>query len=137
MKGENNMEWKYVSPLKDPMSVEAFEADYSVELPRELKSIVREYNGGWPQKRNFTMENGEEGSVKRFLSFNTEDKESVWTFNSRESARHGYTVFAIDSFGNYIALRDLDKKVIFVDNDIDEVTVIASDFNTFLKCLGE
>ena len=51
------MEWKYVKPLKDNSIIEDLEKTYSIEIPKFLKEVVLQNNGGGPNKTEGSTQN--------------------------------------------------------------------------------
>ena len=45
------MKWKYVEKLKDKNSINKIEEKYKVKLPRLLKQLIIQYNGGKTTKK--------------------------------------------------------------------------------------
>lgn len=128
--------WSFVEPLRNEMSVEEFEADYDVVFPEAYKELVLQYNNGYPSRDSFTLPTGEICHLNHLYSFNREDTDNMWDFNSAENIEAGFIAFADDSFGNQIGFRVKDNAIVFVDYDVDEVTEIAVDFLAFLSQLG-
>ena len=54
------MDWKYVKPLKDNSIIEDLEKTYSIEIPKFLKEVVLQNNGGRPNKPLFNTQNSKE-----------------------------------------------------------------------------
>ena len=127
--------WSFVEPLRDEMSVEEFEADYGVVFPEEYKELVHQYNNGYPSHDAFALPSGENCRLNHLYSFNREDTDNMWDYNSAENIEAGFVAFADDSFGNQIGFRIKDNAIVFADYDANEITVIASDFLTFLSQL--
>lgn len=129
--------WSYVEPLHDDLSVGEFEADYGFLLPEEYKSLVYLYNSGYPSCNSFLLPTGEWCQMKHLYSFNREDAENMWDFNSAENIGAGIIAFADDSFGNQIAFRMADNAIVFADYDSDEITKIADSFSDFINQLTD
>lgn len=126
------MTWDFVEPITNEMSIEEFEADYNVTLPADYKDLARQYNNGYPSDNVFTLPDGEMCRVDHLYSFNRDDPENMWDFNSSANLEAGLVAFATDSFGNQLAFRMVDNAVVFADYDTDEILEIATDFQTFL-----
>ena len=75
--------------------------------------------------------------MKHLYSFNREDAENMWDFNSAENIDAGIIAFADDSFGNQIAFRMADNAIVFADYDSDEITKIADNFSDFINQLTD
>ena len=124
--------WSFVEPLRDEMSVEEFEADYGVVFPAAYNELVRDNNNGYPSKDAFTLPSGESFRMNHLYSFNRDDSENMWDFNSNANLEAGFIAFADDSFGNQIGIRIADNAIVFADYDAYEITVVAEDFSAFL-----
>lgn len=129
--------WSFVEPLRNEMSVEEFEADYGVAFPEAYKELVFQCNNGYPSYNCFELPSAEKCQLNHLYSFNREDTENMWDFNSAENIDAGFIAFADDSFGNQIAFRLADMAIVFVDYDADEITEIAGDFSAFLRQLAK
>lgn len=134
-----SLQWKYVKPIKDDNAVSAFEQEYGFALPADFKHMLPEINGGRPDKKCFATKTGCERLIKSVLSFNRDDRETVWMFNeddSEEEALKDLMVFALDDFGNPICF-DRSGRVLFYDHEDEETEFVSDSFTEFLKCLYE
>lgn len=126
------MEWKYVKPLSSATAISEFEKEFNRSLPDEFKKFVKLHNGGRPERRAFTMEDGTEREIKTFLSFNRTDRENVWKLNDPKAV--GFTAFAIDNFGNLIGFTEKNT-VTFWKHESDTAQTVAGSFDDFLGLL--
>jgi hypothetical protein len=129
--------WSFAEPLRNEASIEEFEANCGIQFPEAFKEIVLKHNNGYPSCNCFALSSGELGQFEHLYSFNRDDAENVWDFNSRENLDVGMIAFAVDAFGNQIAFRAEDMAIVLIDYDTDEVSDIASDFSTFLSQLTD
>lgn len=131
------MEWKYVKPLTSEELMNEFECMVKYSLPNDFRVCVMEHNGGRPDRRAFDTDVCKERELKSFLSFNKEDKETIWKIHdwNQEELGDRYIAFAIDNFGNLICFDTDNNKVVFINLEDKSVELIANDFGTFLKCL--
>ncbi len=95
--------WKFVEPLESPSQLEVFERRYHYRIPAALKTLIREFNGGCPDRKVFDQP--QTGMVfSHLLSFNPDSPESV--FHCLREFESGDTLralpFATDGFGNLI-----------------------------------
>lgn len=99
-----NMNWKYVKALKSANLIDEFETLVCYELPKEFKECVLQYNGGRPERKGFDTDANKGRELKSFLSFNKEDRETVWKIHewNKGELANKYFAFAIDNFGNLI-----------------------------------
>lgn len=72
------MKWEYVKPLKSAKLIEKYEELTEYRFPQEFKSTIIEFNGGRPVRRTFNTNTNKERELKSFLSFNPDDKETIW-----------------------------------------------------------
>lgn len=131
------MNWKYVKPLKTESDFKEFEEKYSFEFPYSFREIVKKYNGARPEKDIYDTDKTKERTIKSLLSFNKDDKETIWKINecSTEELGDKYVAFAIDHFGNLICFSKSDKSIIFINMDFPEIESISSNFADFLDKL--
>ena len=127
--------WTYVEPLRNNMSIEAFEAHHNITLPMVYKAFARQYNNGYPSPNTFSLPNGDSCEVSHLYSFNREDAENIWDFNRPDNLSAGYVAFATDDFGNQLCFRLSDQAVIFADLDTNQLFEVAPDFSAFLTSL--
>ena len=129
--------WSFTEPLRNEASIEEFEANCGIQFPEAFKEIVLKHNNGYPSLNCFALPYGENSQFEHLYSFNREDTENIWNFNSRENLDAGMIAFAVDAFGNQIAFRAEDMAIVFIDYDTNEVSYIAGDFSTFLSQLTD
>ena len=131
------MEWKYVKPLKTERLITDFENLVNYKFPEEFRKIVLLYNGGRPQNRTFDTEKVRERVLKSFLSFNENDKETVWKIHEWNSDMLGkrFVPFAIDNFGNLICFDVKNSTIVFLNHENGKSEKIADSFHDFLRGL--
>ena len=132
----SNMDWKYVKPLSDKENIAAFEHMTAFSLPESFKECVKQHNGARPKYRGFDTDKQTGRELKSFLSFNREDKETVWKmYEACAVATKGqYIPFAIDNFGNLICF-DRSGQIAFIDHETLNIEKIAPDFDEFMNSL--
>ena len=131
------MQWKYVRPLKDPALISKFEQKTGYKLPDDFTACVKNYNGGRPEHSTFNTDSSKGRAIKALLSFNLEDRESMWqayVWLSPE-LRKRYVAFAIDNFGNLICFDRSTGCVVFIDDERLTVEQIANSFTDFVASL--
>lgn len=133
------MEWKYVKTLKRYKNIDDFEMLVNYKFPDVFRECVVKYNGGRPDKRGFDTNKQKKRELKSFLSFNQEDRETVWKiFDWNKVNLFGkYVPFAIDNFGNLICFDVNDSHIIFWNHENNSVEYVAKSFNVFLEQLFE
>ena len=131
------MNWKYVKTLKSENDIIEFESTFGFEFPDSFKEIVVNYNGGRPEKDIYDTDKAKERTIKSLLSFNKEDKESIWKIAewSKDELKDKYIAFAVDHFGNLICFSVTDKTIIFMDMETLKTEVVATDFFAFISKL--
>jgi hypothetical protein len=131
-----------------------FEAKIGQRFPDDYRQFLKQYNGGRPEPRSFSEQNGKPcSSVHYFLSVNGKEFvdmiEEIRSYAGRLPTR--FTPIAYDSFGNVICLSmsgDDRGAVYFWDHEreadetegespetIGNVTLIANSFSEFLDGL--
>lgn len=62
------MEWKYIKKLKDINCITKIENEYNIHIPKTLKDIIINYNGGRPfDEMLFNTEKNDEKVIKSLL----------------------------------------------------------------------
>lgn len=131
------MEWKYVKSLKSAELIDSFEDLAKYEFCDSFKKCVLNYNGGRPSNRIFDTDSAKERELKSFLSFNKEDKETVWKIFSwnKDELKDKYIPFGIDNFGNLICFNADNDNIVFINHENLTVEYIAATFDDFLNGL--
>ena len=133
------MEWKYVKPLSSEDLIEEFERLAKYSFPDDFKKCVSSYNGGRPSLKTFDTDSAKERELKSFLSFNKDDRETVWKIYdwNKDDLSDRYIPFAIDNFGNLICFDSDNNGVVFLDHDNLNSEQIAKSFTEFMTVLYE
>lgn len=133
------MEWKYVKELKAVDLIGDYERLVKYVFCDSFKKCVITNNGGRPSKRLFDTDKAKERELKSFLSFNREDRETVWKIFewNKEELTNQYIPFAIDNFGNMICFDVKNDKIVFVNHENMSVEIIANSFADFMNGLYE
>ena len=131
------MNWKYVKPLKSEDAIQEFEEIYKFKFPDSFKECAYKYNGGRPEKDVYDTDKTKERTIKSLLSFNKDDRETIWKINDYCSDELGdrYVAFAIDQFGNLICFALSDKSVVFMNMETLNIEMISNCFSDFLNKL--
>lgn len=131
------MNYKYVKPVKSAKLLDDYENLTGYELPKNYRNFVIEFNGGRPERKGFSTSAGESRELKSFLSFNPDDKETVWQAYERlKNEFNGrYLAFAIDNFGNLICFDINENSVIFLNHENLSVEYVTDSFTSFLNML--
>ena len=64
------MDWKYVKPLRSEELISEFENAQGMTPSEEFKELMRNCNGGRPDKKGFDTDTEKKKCLKSFLSFN-------------------------------------------------------------------
>lgn len=130
--------WKYTIPLTDASAIEAFETKYQYQIPRDLKECMRQNNAGMPSADTFDMGENRGMVFGGFLSFNSEDDDTVYTYLSDFEIDNGRGLamfpFGIDPAGNLFCERQGQIVYLYHENE-DQIFCVASSFSEFLKML--
>lgn len=131
------MKWKYVKELKTTHFIDEYERLVKYVFCESFRNCVIINNGGRPDRKIFDTDKVKERELKSFLSFNKEDRETVWKifeWNKKELANR-YIPFGIDHFGNLICFDADTDKVVFVNHEDLSTESIAENFDSFLDGL--
>ena len=131
------MVFKYVKPIESIECIQLFESKMNFQFPDSFRLMVKEYNGGRPEKRTFDTRAVQGRELKTFLSFNENDTENIWSINQYQDEifRDKYIAFAIDHFGNLICFEKTGATIVFFDHEIENVEYIAENFDAFIDAL--
>lgn len=125
--------WKYVKTLNNPNAVEEFEKNHGVFFPKDLKEIIKRYNGGRPELKLYDTATEKNKEFKTLLSFNEADIENIHKYCDVDTANKMMIPFASDSAGNLFVLKT--GKIYFWDHETDTLNFIADTFTDFLNTL--
>jgi len=132
-----NLNWKYVSALKEGGEVDMMELKYHFRLPEDLKKCLEENNAGVPSKSTFDMGENTGMVFGGLLSFNDGDTDSFYDYVSLFEKLDGKGLkmfpFALDPAGNFFCVED--NKIVLYDHETDETMVICDTFTEFLDML--
>lgn len=133
----NKMNWKYVKPLKSIKNIDDFECLVKYVFPEEFRKCVIENNGGRPELCCFNTDKVKERALKSFLSFNKNDRETVWKLYewSKDELADKYVPFAIDNFGNLICFNVDNDHIVFINHESLSIEFINSTFEEFVNSL--
>lgn len=133
------MEWKYIKPLSSEENINAFECAVKYCFPDDFRKCIIENNGGRPNLKAFDTDAKKGRELKSFLSFNKEDRETVWKIHdwNKEELSDKYIAFAIDNFGNLICFDANNDNIIFLNLENLEVEIISKGFFEFMDNLYE
>jgi hypothetical protein len=128
----SGVEWLHESPLDTSDTLEIFEKDFNVNLPKSFKSFIALNNYAAPVPDSITINGFGETDVKRLLSFNHSDVETVYQVADYFS-KIKLVPFASDSLGNHFCLSG--ERVSFWEHETDTQYNLQCDFSEFLKMI--
>lgn len=131
----NSITWKYVKALKDKNAISVFEKENGITIPKDLRSVIENNNGGRPSLKYYDLKNEPDKEFKSLLSFNKEDVDNIYKFYPLDSSDKSLVPFAIDSAGNFFVLKN--EKIGLWNHENDTVTIICNTFTDFLKMLHD
>ncbi len=131
------MEWKYIKKLKSIDLISEYERLVNYAFCDSFRECVIACNGGRPDKKVFNTNKEKEREIKSFLSFNREDRETVWkVFEwNREELSNRYIPFAIDNFGNIVCFDKENDNIVFLNHENSSIEFVADNFEIFLSKL--
>ena len=127
--------WKYVKPLENPIAVDEFERLHGVTFPDDLKCALVANNGGRPSLRYYDLPNDKDKEFKTLLSFNVEDKETIYKRYPIDSEDKSLLPFASDSAGNLFVIKE--GGIWLWKHENDATVFVAPNFTAFLELLHE
>lgn len=136
-----NLEWDFIKPLKSVALIDEFEEKVGFKFPQSFRDCVIANNGGYPNKIAFDTDKTKERVFDSLLSFNREDRCTVWDFYDAaaredfEELGKAYIEFASSGFGDPIAFDPETGYIIFVNHETLEIELIAKTFEEFLDKL--
>lgn len=139
--GVIELKWVLTKELEETTSIEEFEKRYQISFPQSYKEVVLEHNAGRPRPNIFDTEKAEERVVKGLLSFNEDDRETMWKTitNLKEKLPVRLIPIFSDPFGNYLCFNFdplLDEAaIVFWEHETMTVEKVADSFEEFLGSL--
>ena len=125
--------WIHATPISDELISEV-ENKYNVQLPNDLKTILKEGNNGVPSKRFFDSEVAKGHEWKTLLSYYKSDVENIYSVLSvLKDVDADLFPFGDDPAGNMICLKE--NKVVLWHHETDAIEFIANSISEFLAKL--
>ena len=122
--------WKYVKTLQDSEAIEKFESKNGIQLPSDLKCIIKKFNGGRPPVKYYDTDTETGKEFKTLLSFNQSDIETIYKCFPLPSGDKSLIPFASDPSGDLFVIKD--GKIGLWNHEKDTVTLLANTFTEFL-----
>ena len=127
------IQWKYATPISEK-KIAKVEKLYGVQIPDELKAVIKEGNNGVPSKRFFDTDKAKEHEVKTLLSYNKGDIENIYSAAEiLKEAGENLFPFANDPAGNLICLSE--NEVVLWNHETNEIERIAGSVDEFFVML--
>lgn len=122
--------WKHATPISDELISEV-ENKYNVQLPNDLKNILKKGNNGVPSKRFFDSEVAKGHEWKTLLSYYKSDVENIYSVLSvLKDVDVDLFPFGNDPAGNMICLKS--GKVVFWNHETETLEFVADSISVFL-----
>lgn len=128
-----------MKPLKSVDSIDDYECLMKYVFSDSFRRCVIANNGGRPNEKIFDTNKAKGYELKSFLSFNKEDRETIWKVSdwNKEELSNKYIPFAIDNFGNLICFDINTDKIVFINHENMTIEIIADNFDSFMDSLYE
>lgn len=128
-----NLTWKYKSELSDDGVFEEIAKKYGLDVPEDLKALIKEANGATPDKIRVDIGN-KERVFGALLSFNEGDPDDVYTVLDSIGYKN-FIPFGVDPFGNYYCYHVKKHEVYFWDHEEDRMERSGYNLEEFLEKL--
>ncbi len=116
--------WKYIKPLDDPSAVTSFLNAYNVELPDKLIESIEKFNGGRPSEKQIITSANREYVFKSMLSYNRNDKDTVYSVFPELFKGTQLFPFASDAAGNFICYDMKLKNCVLLNHESNQAETI-------------
>lgn len=129
----HEIKWKYVKPIIDEDNVLNFLLQHGVNLPQQILDCIIENNGGRPSSTVFNTNKSKERVFKSLLSYNSEDRENIYSVYPHMFRGTELYPIGTDAAGNFICI-DLqnDNTLILWEHESRRKELIdQSEFNIF------
>ena len=135
LKVEDGIKWNYVLYLENEESVDNITKLFKINLPEELIKLIKNYNGGYPNKTNCDINGFGTTDFKCLLSYNENDDENIYDVIEYFINKYNGEIlpFACDSGDGYFCFSD--KGIIYVNNDKEYF--VSENINKLLLSLYE
>ena len=116
--------WKYIKPLDDPSAVMNFLKAYNVELPDKLTESIEKFNGRRPSEKQIITSSKREYVFKSMLSYNRNDKETIYSVFPELFKGTQLFPFASDAAGNFICYDMKLKRCVLLNHESNQAETI-------------
>jgi len=117
-------------------TLENIEGKCEIVIPKDLKNFLLLNNGSIPILKSFNTDSSKNEIINNILDFNINSSESFQIVHNsiKDYIPVNFLPFARDGFGNYICILQ-DNKIIFYNHETQKTSVIAKNFQDFIKGL--
>lgn len=127
-------EWLFPEPVQNMSILDMIQREFCITLPRSYIDGIEQFNGAYPECSRFMTKEGNERTVKCFLSVNQGDDDNIWDMNL-DAVTCDYVAFAMDDFGNSICFSKKDLSIWFWDHETEQAERVADGFDVFIASL--
>lgn len=113
--------WKYVKTLENRDAVRLFLEKYRIDLPRFIVQTIETYNGGRPSNKHIFTSANREYVFKTLLSYNKNDKETIYSVYPEPFRKLGLFPIASDTAGNYVCFDVTNRNWVLYNHESDQV----------------
>jgi len=115
-----NIEWKYIKPLKELTAVRDYLIENEINLPEQLIEMIEKNNGGRPSDKQILTPAVREYVFKSLLSYNKEDKETVYDIYSNLFINSTLYPLGSDAAGNFVCYDVAEGKLKLYNHETDK-----------------
>ncbi len=134
-----NINWKNSKGNFEKEVVENFEKYHGIKFPEKYIEIVKKFNGAYPDKNKFDLENEKEKVFYKLLNWDLNRKNNLKEmYENHKTNFDGKIIpFGEDPFGNLFCFnfKKENPSILYWNHELNEHTLIAENFESFLKML--
>lgn len=125
--------FKYVKELQDKGAIANFEKYKNIKFPADFVELVTANNGGRPNKNIIDTSKNKERIFKTLLSFNKNDKETIYTALEalNDSKNNDLIPFASTPSGDFFCF-DNEMRIVLWLHETDKTEFVADNFSQML-----
>lgn len=117
-------------------TIEIYEYKVNHKLPSAYKNDIAYINGGKPINKTFIeTDNDQNIAFKTFLSFNKEDKDSVWDYTEWDTEKKlsNYVPIALDYNNDLICISKRDGTIVLYKREDNTTLNLANSYAAFIE----
>jgi len=119
--------------------LENFEKNNGVKFPEKYVKIVKNFNGAYPDKNKFDLENEKEKVFYKLLNWDVNRKNNMIDFYKNHESHFDSKIipFGEDPFGNLFCFnfKNENPSVLYWNHELNQFTKVAEKFESFLNML--